>query len=400
MPTGEGRPDPGGQGDVLQFGRDRPAGRRRRARGLLGCVILAVALLLVIRTVDRQAPASSRRSAAGIEVASRQPPVRVILVGHRLLGLRASWQLFARGADYLLRIQLAQGRITWTYVPPLETASPAVAFVVGAHETIIQPADIVPGFVVPDGGQARPLTGPLSVGGPVVPGPVVPGPAGSQTVWVTTGPATLPRLSLVTLSGHRVGPNITVPPGAPQIISTAVSDGRGDVLLTTSDYADYDAGPGWVRAEPGTIIAVGPASWLTEVCGAAYPHCRYEVINAFNGHRRTLPEAATQSPYYFTWPPAGVIAPDGSTAAVAENGSGGATTVHLINLRTGVTRDLGFRLAESGISAQGTMAWSPDGRWLFVATAAGQIVVIDPRTGRAESLGVGLPDVSQVAIRA
>ena len=96
----------------------------------------------------------------------------VTLAGHRLLGVTAGWELFARGPNELLRIQLAQGRITQTYVPPLETASPDVAFVIGAHEAVIRPSDLVPGYVVPDGGQARPLTGVLSDGGPLVPGPV------------------------------------------------------------------------------------------------------------------------------------------------------------------------------------------------------------------------------------
>ena len=45
------------------------------------------------------------------------------------------------------------------------------------------------------------------------------------------------------------------------------------------------------------------------------------------------------------------------------------------------------------------MAWSPDGRWLFVAASGSKLVAVDPRTSRAESLGVSLPAVDQVAIR-
>jgi hypothetical protein len=47
-----------------------------------------------------------------------------------------------------------------------------------------------------------------------------------------------------------------------------------------------------------------------------------------------------------------------------------------------------------------SMAWSPDSRWLFVAAAGGRLVAASTRTGRAESLGVTLPAVNQVAIRA
>ena len=46
-----------------------------------------------------------------------------------------------------------------------------------------------------------------------------------------------------------------------------------------------------------------------------------------------------------------------------------------------------------------SMACSPDGRCLFVAASSGKRVAVDPRTGRAESLGVSLPPVDQVAIR-
>jgi hypothetical protein len=101
-----------------------------------------------------------------------------------------------------------------------------------------------------------------------------------------------------------------------------------------------------------------------------------------------------------------VIAPNGSTAAVVENGRGGRLTVHLIDLATGAARDLDVRvgavggdLPVSGDVGEDSMVWSPDGRWLFVAASGGKLVVVNARTGHAESLGVSLPAVDQVAIR-
>src|ERR1700690_48153 len=79
-------------------------------------------------------PAAAAAPRPGAKAPAPPPPMRVPFAGHRLLGVTAGWELFARGPDDLLRIQLAQGRITRTYVPPLETASPDVAFVIGAHE--------------------------------------------------------------------------------------------------------------------------------------------------------------------------------------------------------------------------------------------------------------------------
>jgi WD40-like Beta Propeller Repeat len=132
-----------------------------------------------------------------------------------------------------------------------------------------------------------------------------------------------------------------------------------------------------------------------------YRHCHYEVVDITTGSLRALPGPASAGvPYYFSWPPTGVISPDGSTAAVAENGHGGRLTVHLIDLRTGVTTDLDVPVsAPGGDASEQAMAWSPDGRWLFVAASGGQLVVVNQRTGRAESLGISLPAVDQVAIR-
>jgi hypothetical protein len=333
------------------------------------------------------------------------PAVRVIATGRRLLGVTSGWELLARGPDELLRIQLAQGRITWTYVPPLETSSPAVAFMATAHETIIRPADFVPGYVVPDDRKARLLAGPLASGGPLVPGV-----QSTDTAWVTTETQITRKLSLVTLTGRRLGPTIRFPARGPQLPATAVSDGRGDVLVASSGFTSYDTGPNWDRPVPGTIIAVGPASWLTVICADRSQHCHNELVDSADGTRRALPGASKAEPFFFTWPPAGVIAPDGRTAAVVGRvvvgrSGGPMNAVRLIDLRTGATRDLRVRLGGPSSFPLGSaigedsMVWSPDSRWLFVATANGRLVAVNPGSGRVESLGIKLPRVEQVAIR-
>jgi hypothetical protein len=389
------RPGQDRHGEVVEFGSGRFAGRRWGSRVLLACLVLAAVVTIVVRAASDQA-----------RLAAKAPPpppaVRVTATGHRLLGVTGGWQLFARGPDDLLQIQLALGRITRTYVPPLDSGNPDVAFVPGTRQTIIRSADLVPGYVVPEGRQARELTGPLAGGGPLVPGP-----AGTQAAWVTSGPPASPYLSLVTLAGHKAGPVIRFPDGGPQLPATAVSDGRGGVLVTTGSFTVYDAGPGWDRPVPGTVVAVGPAGWLVVTCDPQYRHCRNEVIDAAGGSRRALPGPAAAGQPYSSWPPTGVIAPDGSAAAVAESGRHGRLTVHLINLRTGTTTDLGVPLGLPGSnfpfgpdSHSQSMAWSPDSRWLFVAASGGRLVAVSTRTGRAESLGVTLPAVDQVAIRA
>jgi hypothetical protein len=382
-------PGQDGHDEIVEFGSGRGAGRRPLPRWvprvLLACLVLAAVVTVAVRGVSHQARPGAKPP----------PPMRVTFTGHRLLGVTAGWELFARGPSELLRIQLAEGRITQTYVPPLETASPDVAFVIGAHEAVIRPSDLVPGYVVPDGGQAQPLTGVLSDGGPLVPGPV-----GSQAAWVASGSATSPELSLVALTGHRTGTSIRFQSGGPQVPATAISDGRGDVLVTDNEFGVYDTGPGWDRPVPGTLIAIGPTEWLVDACDPLYLHCRDEVVNTSSGSLRAIGGGVPAPPYYFGWPPTGVISPGGSTAAVAENGRNEQLTVHLVDLRTGATRDLNVPVGMSGGNAnENSMVWSPDGRWLFVAATGGKLVVVDTRTGRIEGLGVRLPAVDEVAIR-
>ena len=387
--------------EIVEFGSGRTSGRGRMSgrpwlsRWLLTGLVLAAAVTLVLQETGHQARPAARNP-------SQAPPMRLIVVGHRLLGVTAGWELFARGPDDLVRVELARGLVHLTYVPPLETGNPDIAFVMEPGEAIIRSSDLVPGYVVPDGGQARQLAGPLAVSGPMIPGP-----ASAKAVWVMTGLPAAPALSLVTLAGHRSGPSIPFPHDAPQLPATAVSDGRGNVLLITGNFVVYHAGPGWDRLVPGTPIAVGPASWLVLACNAQYQHCRNEVIDTASGSRRVLPGRVNDQPYYFAWPPTGVISPDGSTAAIAARGPGGKPTVHLIDLRTGATRDLGVSLGGQGsgfalatdFSAH-SMAWSPDSRWLFVAGAGGKLIAIDASTGRAASLGVNVGPVDQVAVRA
>jgi hypothetical protein len=271
--------------EVAQFGSGRSSGGRWLPTIALACLVLAAIVAVAVRGTGQHARPTEK---------TPPPAMRVIAAGHPLLGVTAGWELFARGPDDLLRFQLAQGKISVTYVPPLQSAGPNVAFVVGAHEAVIRSTDLVPGYVVPDGGQARLLTGPLAGDGPLIPGPAL-----SQAAWVTSGPPTSPALSLVTLSGRRAGPTIRFQPGGPQLPATAVSDGRGYLLLTSGSYAVYDAGPGWDRPVPGTVLAVGRASWLVIGCDQQYRHCHNEVVDIADGARRHLPGPAAGYPYDF-----------------------------------------------------------------------------------------------------
>ena len=91
----------------MEFGSGRSAGRRWVPRALLAGLVLAAVAVVAVRGAGHQAQRAARAPAS-----APAPPMHVTIVGHSLLGVTAGWELFARGPDDLLRIQLAQGRIT------------------------------------------------------------------------------------------------------------------------------------------------------------------------------------------------------------------------------------------------------------------------------------------------
>ena len=140
-----------------------------------------------------------------------------------------------------------------------------------------------------------------------------------------------------------------------------------------------------------TVVAVGPTGWLTVRCGTS-GRCAYVVIDPASGTRRVLPGKAPGPSGEV-----GVIAPDGSAAAVFQSGPGAQSRLELIGMRSGATRSLPIVLR--GSLGSPALAWSPDSRWLLTVAADGQLRAVDARTGLARSLGVALPPLTELAIR-
>lgn len=361
--------------DEVRFGSLRPRGRRWPRRLLTGFAAAASIAVVVVVVLGHQ----KKPHRAG-------PAVTVVDAGHRLLGVTAGWQLLAYGRGGVIRIKLAAGRITRTAVPPMQSTGSS-SFVVGPSQAIIRPLDFVPGYLVPDGHPARPLRGALGRGTPAV----IPGPQPGQ-VWVQAGyESTL--MSLAWLDGRMTGVSMRLPPGSGPWL--AASDGRGYALAFYvgggAEAGDvYDVRPSGFRRIAGSISAVGPTRWLTVDCDRH--RCSNVVIDPASGERRRLPGQPAQ--------PAGapgVIAPDGSAAAVI-GVSGRQVKLHLINLATGTSLLIPVPLDQGSTNGQ-TLAWSPDSRWLFVVTGHGRLAAVSARTHRVEGLGVALPPVSQIAIR-
>ena len=362
-------PDGPGEPDEVGFGSPRPP-RRRWPRGPLilgGAAVIAVAAVLTLgRHPVKPVPAHLQ--------------VTVTEVGHRLLGVRAGWELLGYGPDRAVRVQLARGRVTQTVVPGLGSTGP-FSFVAGPGHVIIRPWDVEPGYLVTDGRPARPLPSVLGQGGQTLPGPR-PG-----EVWVQTRPRTL---TLIRLDGGRTGVSMLLPAGGWWL---ATPNGRGAVLLSGAGEI-YDVWPGGSRRIGGMLAAVGPTRWLTVTCNR--PHrCADVVIDPATGTQRQLggPPVASVSASS-----PGVITPDGTTAAVFRVTAGGQVTLHLVNLASGADQRIAVPLSQ-GVARPGTLAWSPDGRWLFVITGQGRLAAVNARTRQTEGLGVRLPWLSQIAIR-
>jgi hypothetical protein len=356
--------------DEVEFGWSRPSRTWRPCwLVVIGVALIGVAAGLLI-TNRKEPPAAPA-------------PVTVTEVGHRLLGVTAGWNLFGWGSSQVVRIQFARGRITRTVVPPVLSTGP-VSFVVGPSQAIIRPLDLVPGYAVLDGQPARALRGALNNGGVTVPGPD-PG-----RVWVLLPQADGGRalVPLVRLDGSRTGEAIALPAGGPWLMT---SDGRG-YLLQFGGSTVYDARPGGLRQVTGAVAAVGPDRWLTVECGGQH-RCSNVVTDPASGTRRVLPGLPAEPA-----PVPGVIAPNGSAAAVFRDTGAGNPALELLNLVSGAYHRLAVPLDQLSVSPQ-TLAWSPDSQWLFAVAAYGKLLAINARTQRAYSLGAAIPPISQIAIR-
>jgi hypothetical protein len=263
-------------------------------------------------------------------------------------------------------------------------SSGPVTFLVGPHQAIIRPLDFVPGYLVPDGHPARLLPGALGSGGTVIPGPQ-PG-----TAWVQAG-FQVTSMPLVRMDGTETGVSLRLPPGGPW---QAIPDGRGYALVGGAGYGGlYDATLGGIHRIARVLAAVGPTRWLVVDCHAGHG-CSNVVVDQAGGARHILPgPSAAPEP----GAPPGVIAPDGSAAAVMRV-SGNQITLHLLNLVSGADQQISVSLAQGSAAGQ-TLAWSPDSRWLFTVAANGELAAINARTGHADGLGVELPPISQIAVR-
>jgi hypothetical protein len=380
--------------DVVDFGaspgRDRPG---RSWPLWLAAVLLAGAVVaLIVRNVSGEAgpPAAASPSPTApptTAIAIAPGPVfddspAVTDLGHPLLGVVGDWELLARGPEGVVRVELARGRVMRTPLPALASGGP-VSFVVGRDWVVIRPLDFVEGYLVRDGRPARPLSGALGESGPALPGP------DAAHLWVAADSGAGAAMALVTPDGRRAGATVTWPAGG---AGYPEPDGTGRLLLHGTGGV-YLGGPeGIRRVTTGDLLAAGPTRWLIRECDDR-ARCATFVVDRRAGTRRSFDLPVEPGPAYVE---TGVISPDGGHAALLRADANGAT-VHLLDLVAGADRPIGTPIDR--VYGNSTMGFSPDGRWLFIAGAAG-LLAVDAATARVHDIGVEFRPIQQVAIRA
>lgn len=387
-----------GQVEWLDVGPAEPADRtdpRRRSRRpwYLLAAASAVAVILVaalnhdtkhITATSSHPPSPSPSSTAAPPSPeaspSSSPAVSVTSLGHQLLDVPPDWELIGRGTEAVVRIEVARGRVTTTVAPPMDSGG-GISMVVGPDRVIVRPLDRVPGYEVANGRPARALPAVFGQEGPVLPGP------DRNHLWTQTGTGNQAVMRLVGFDGRPAGASIRIPEGG-----QAGSDGAG-YLTFYGTSGVYDARPGAIRRiTTGELMAVGPTRWLTRECDESY-RCHTVVTDRASGVTRILgarPDGFGD---------VGVIAPDGSRAALIRMTNTSVPVLHVIDLATGDDHESAVSIDADNTYGGGQMVWSPDSRWLFVVGANGRIVALEPRTMRILDLGVTAPPVSQVVLR-
>lgn len=93
----------------------------------------------------------------------------------------------------------------------------------------------------------------------------------------------------------------------------------------------------------------------------------------------------------------GVISPDGSTALVADP-ERNEVRMWLIDLDSGQRHAVDVAGSAQRYVDPGTMAWSPDGRWVLLVHDSA-VLAVEARTRVVHRLELDLPEVTQVAVR-
>ena len=353
----------------------------RRGLLLTGGVLATGGLAVALRPGSPSPPPSAGQAppSSPAPTSAAQPA----MLTRPLPGTTPGWELCALGADMLLRIHPATGLVVRSPVPPVGDGQ--VSLVPLRRGVLLRRVGPNPGYLVPDGGRTVVLSPELAGDGPVLPGP------DQDHVWTVRqrGGA---EVALVDVRTRRTRTVVPVPQ-----FSTMgpMTDGAGGLLFERIGALYRMSPTGRLRISNGIVLAVGTGALLTL---ERSPRGGLQtVLRRQDGDRRVVPvPIGPQRPH-------GVLSPDAGTVALfvvpdpTEPMHTQRISLALVGLRAGVLRSVDVDL--TGVAGDGSIAWSPDGRWVFCVDATNALAAIEVSSGAVSLLDPHLPPVSQLAIR-
>lgn len=293
----------------------------------------------------------------------------------------SGWQLVGfQQSGHVIRYEPATQELTSTDVPWGQGDGP-LSVVFTGNALVVRPWDFVAGYLVVDGSRAVQLSGALATGTLVLPG------RDANHVWALAEDRG--SLKEVDANGKPTGTAIPIPDKL-QIPAWALTpDGAGYVLGAGLE-GTYDLRPdGAQLVTHGLVRAAGPTGYLIEDCGNADSGSRCRLAVLGRGTTTIAPVPGSGAP------PQGVISPDGNYAAIGNRGSQSVTLPDL-------TAGRSITISGDGVGSFGTaqaskVAFSPDSRYLLVATAEG-VVPIDTYSMTARD-ALPIPGLYAVATR-
>jgi hypothetical protein len=383
-------PDPFGDREVMQVGP-----HRRTPLVIAVCLIIALAGIGLWHSVRKGGfplPGPTAASSPPAADPTDAPSQRSRLdfdIDLSWLHAATDYSLVVHAGGAVYRIAARTGHVERAWIPRLATDSaindPGAVVPSGSSVLVLATGSRTVYVVPDDAGSASSFT---TAGTDLLPGP------DSRHVWVRQDAT---HLVLVGLDGSRTRTTLTLPK---DIVGVPQSDRNGYVVVQT-DHGVYDIRPhDRTRLASGRLVATGPTSLLITSCRKV-DSCTAVIFGRNLKKERTAQlhnETPTSSGY-------GVISPDAHYAALADAADPSENPVTLIDLNTGTSRRLSTAVNWQVLApGSGQLAFSPDGRWLFVIDPERSLTAVDTRCAASGTClkSRTLPDfgiLQQVAVR-
>ena len=307
-----------------------------------------------------------------------------LTAGVRALRRAGNWELVGYGQQGVVRYRPSTGRIVVTPMADITDNGPPTLVVTASSAFIGSPGNSAR-YLVRDGQPAAVITDVNGQTQGLLPGP------DANHVWDVISDGTSGALVLLDSIGNPTGTRIAIPGGLGAIAWYRVTPDGAGYALTVGVGGTYDVRPGSVTlVTHGEVLAAGPTALLVYECDD-HAACSTAVVDRGTGARRPGPSIDPSSVGLFVQ---GVISPDGRFAALL-----GIYGVALFDLDAGTERNVAQLQGYSiGNDASTMFAFSPDGRYLLIASQDGEVIPVETATGVALD-PLPIPPMTAIAVR-